>query len=145
MIYTISTVKVYLSSDHDCEGPQRELVDPVEYAREGNVLDHLGEGLGDCILEALACSHRWMPLLLKLNKQWALGRPSRSHPRKFTIVKTFICYKSRPMPILKESYLKHLLVVYTMLGSTGANNFIRHCLEQEKVVISNKCKYATCW
>lgn len=81
----MSNCTVYLSSDHDCEGPQGELVDPVEDAREGNVLDHLREGLGDGILEALAGPHGWMPLLLKLNKQWALGRPSCSHPRKFTM------------------------------------------------------------
>ena len=81
----MSNCTVYLSSDHDCEGPQGELVDPVEDAREGNVLDHLREGLGDGILEALAGPHGWMPLLLKLNKQWALGRPSCSHPGKFTM------------------------------------------------------------
>ena len=72
---------VHLGSDHDCEGPQGELIDPVEDAREGDVLDHLREGLGDGILEAFAGSHGWMPLLLKLKKQWALGGPSGSHPR----------------------------------------------------------------
>ena len=41
---------------------------PVEEARVGNVLDHLRQGLGDRILEALACSHRWVPLLLKLKE-----------------------------------------------------------------------------
>ena len=75
---------VYLSPDHDCEGPQGELVDSVEDARESNILDHLREGLGDGILEALAGPHGWMPLLLKLNKQWALGGPPCSHPRKVT-------------------------------------------------------------
>ena len=72
---------VHLGSDHDCECPQGELIDPVEDAREGDVLDHLREGLGDGILEAFAGSHGWMPLLLKLKKQWALGGPSGSHPR----------------------------------------------------------------
>ena len=71
---------VYLSSDHDCEGPQGELVDPVEDARESNILDHLREGLGDSILEALAGPHGWMPLLLKLKEEGALRRSSGSHP-----------------------------------------------------------------
>ena len=74
-----------MSSDHDSEGTEGELVDPVEDAREGNVLDHLRKGLGDGILEALAGSHGWMPLLLKFNKEWALRRPSCSHPRKLTM------------------------------------------------------------
>merc|ERR1719472_657766 len=33
-----------------------------------------------------------------------------------------------PWEDLRAVILKHLLVVYTMLGSTGANSFIRHCL-----------------
>lgn len=71
---------IHLCADHDCESSQGELVDPVEDAWEGNVLDHLRQGLGDRILEALACSHRWVPLLLKLKEEGALRRSSGSHP-----------------------------------------------------------------
>ena len=71
---------IHLCADHDCESPQGELVDPVEDAWEGNVLDHLRQGLGNRILEALACSHRWVPLLLKLKEEGALRRSSGSHP-----------------------------------------------------------------
>ena len=44
------------------------------------------------------------------------------------LAQLILIYRIKLCMVIHQFYLKHLLEVYMMLGSTGASSFIKHCL-----------------